>query len=97
MNHNSHLDIDYVAQLARLELDDSEKKILGAQLDAILDHFEALKSVDVSGVEPTAHAHAVENVWREGDVAGPVFPPETLMKMAPESRDNQVVVPKVIE
>ncbi len=97
MTDHAHLDIDYVARLARIELNDAEKKKLGGQLDAILEHFEALKGVDVSGVEPTAHAHPVENVWREGDSAGAVYGPETLDAMAPESRDNQVVVPKVVE
>lgn len=97
MTDHAHLDIDYVARLARIELNDAEKKKLGGQLNAILEHFEALKAVDVSGVEPTAHAHAVENVWREGDSAGSVYGPEILDAMAPESRDNQVVVPKVVE
>ena len=97
MTDKAHLDIDYVARLARIELNDAEKKKLGGQLDAILEHFEALKGVDVSGVETTAHAHPVENVWREGDAAGPVYGPEVLQRMAPESRDNQVVVPKVVE
>ncbi len=97
MTDNAHLDIDYVARLARIELNDAEKKKLGGQLVAILEHFEALKGVDVSEVEPTAHAHPVENIWREGDSAGSVYAPETLAKMAPESRDQQVVVPKVVE
>ena len=97
MTDNAHLDIDYVSQLARLELTTTEKEKLGSQLEAILEHFEALKAVDVSGVEPTAHAHAVENVWREGDSAGQVCDPEVSTAMAPESRDNQVVVPKVVE
>ena len=44
-----------------------------------------------------AHAHEVFNVWREGDTPGKTFDPEVLSKMAPEYRDNQVVVPKVVE
>jgi Asp-tRNA(Asn)/Glu-tRNA(Gln) amidotransferase C subunit len=44
-----------------------------------------------------AHAHKVDNVWREGDEPGPVFSKEVLKAMAPEIRDDQVVVPKVVE
>ena len=44
-----------------------------------------------------AHAHRVANVCREGDEPGPTYAPEVLLKMAPEQRDNQVVVPKVVE
>jgi Asp-tRNA(Asn)/Glu-tRNA(Gln) amidotransferase C subunit len=44
-----------------------------------------------------AHAHRVANVWREGDQPGETFAPEILTGMAPDHRDNQVVVPKVVE
>ncbi|MFP4156875.1 MAG: Asp-tRNA(Asn)/Glu-tRNA(Gln) amidotransferase subunit GatC [Opitutales bacterium] len=97
MSETPHIDIDYVANLARIELTAAEKAKLGAQLEDILGHFDKLSAVDVDGVEPMAHAHAVSNVWREGDTPGPVFDPEVLIAMAPEARDNQVVVPKVVE
>ena len=97
MSETPHIDIDYVANLARIELSSEEKAKLGSQLDDILGYFDKLNAVDVAGVEPMAHAHAVSNVWREGDQPGPVFDPEVVVRMAPESRDNQVVVPKVVE
>ncbi len=97
MSQQSQIDIDYVANLARIDLSDDEKQRLGRQLGDILGYFEKLNAVDVEGVEPTAHAFAVENVWREGDEPGPVFTPEDAVAQAPESRDNQVVVPKVVE
>lgn len=94
---NTQMDIDYVANLARLDMSEGEKAKLGAQLDDILGYFEKLKAVDVDGVEPMAHANKVYNVWREGDETGATFDPEVLTKMAPECRENQVVVPKVVE
>ncbi len=97
MTDKAHIDIDYVANLARIELSEEEKLKLGGQLDDILGYFEKLNAVDVEDVEPMAHAHLVTNVWREGDTPGPVFDPEVLVKMAPDSRENQVVVPKVVE
>ena len=97
MPETPHIDIDYVANLARIELTAEEKERLGHQLDDILGYFEKLNAVDVGGVEPMAHAHAVSNVWREGDEPGPTYSTEQVTKMAPESRDNQVVVPKVVE
>ncbi len=97
MPETPQIDIDYVANLARIELSPEEKAKLGGQLNDILGYFEKLNAVDVSGVEPMAHAHAVTNVWREGDEPGPVLDAEVLMRMAPEARENQVVVPKVVE
>ena len=97
MSETPHIDIDYVANLARLDMSAEEKVKLGSQLEDILGYFEKLNAVDVEGVEPMAHAHRVFNVWREGDEPGPTYAPEVLIKMAPESRDDQVVVPKVVE
>jgi aspartyl-tRNA(Asn)/glutamyl-tRNA(Gln) amidotransferase subunit C len=97
MPNTSPLDIDYVAHLARLDLSASEKAKLGIQLTDILGHFEQLEAINVEGVEPMAHAHAVQNVWREGDQAGATYSAEQVATMAPESRDGQVVVPKVVE
>ena len=97
MSETPHIDIDYVANLARIELSGEEKAKLGGQLDDILGHFDKLNAVDVEGVEPMAHARPVFNVWREGDEPGATYSPEVLTKMAPEQRENQVVVPKVVE
>ena len=97
MSETPHIDIDYVANLARIELSQEEKAKLGNQLDDILGYFEKLNAVDVEGVEPMAHARPVFNVWREGDEAGSTYDPDVLKEMAPEFREGQVVVPKVVE
>ena len=91
------INIDYVAQLARLELSDDDKAKLSGQLNDILVYFEKLNSVNVDGIEPIAHTHKVGNVWREGDKPGAVYSKDVLKAMAPESREDQVVVPKVVE
>ncbi len=97
MSKTPEIDIDYVANLARLELTEAEKTKLGPQLKDILGYFDKLNEIDVEGVEPMAHAHRVFNVWREGDEPGETYNPEVLTQMAPEHRENQVVVPKVVE
>jgi len=97
MSETPQIDIDYVANLARLDMSAEQKAKLGSQLDDILGYFEKLNAVDVEGVKPMAHAHRVFNVWREGDQPGPTYAPEVLTCRAPEQRDNQVVVPKVVE
>ena len=97
MSEQSHIDIDYVADLARIELTDKEKSTLSAQLDDILSHFAKLSAVDVDGIEPMAHTQDIHNVWRTSDTPGETFAAEALNKMSPEQRDNQVVVPKVVE
>ena len=97
MSENSEIDIDYVAKLARLDLGAAESCALKNELGGILNHFEKLNTVDVSGVEPMAHAHAVLNVWREGDQAEGTLSAEEVCQFAPAAREGQVVVPKVVE
>ena len=96
MEKNAAIDISYVAQLARIELTPQEKEKFAAQLGQILGYFEKLSKVNVEGVEPSAHAHAIYNVWRE-DVEGSTLTPEEAMLNAPQKRDNQIVVPKVVD
>jgi aspartyl-tRNA(Asn)/glutamyl-tRNA(Gln) amidotransferase subunit C len=96
MSSVPQLDIDHVAKLARLALTSEEKARFAQQLGDVLHHIEQLKKVDVTGVEPTAHAAPVFNVWAD-DVARPGLPVDLALKNAPAQRDHMVVVPKVVE
>ncbi len=63
MSAPQDFNVDYLAQLARLALTPEEKARFAAQLGDVLHHIERLGEVDVSGMEATAHAFPVENVW----------------------------------
>ena len=95
MSDTSKIDINYVAQLARIELSDEEKERYSLQLEHILQYCEKINKIDVSGVEPTAHAFPLYNVLQE-DEEGPCFTPEEALMNAPAQRNNQIVVPKVV-
>lgn len=96
MSDANDLNIDHIANLARLALSPEEKARFSAQLGDIIHYIEQLKRVDVSGVEPTAHGFPIYNVWQE-DVAVPGLPVEAALRNAPAQRQNMVVVPKVVE
>jgi aspartyl-tRNA(Asn)/glutamyl-tRNA(Gln) amidotransferase subunit C len=96
MSQAPELNIDYVANLARLALTPEEKAQFSRQLGDVLHHIEQLGKVDVSGVEPTAHAFPVENVWAD-DVPRPGLPVAAALRNAPAQRENMVSVPKVVE
>jgi aspartyl-tRNA(Asn)/glutamyl-tRNA(Gln) amidotransferase subunit C len=96
MSSPSEFNIDHVAKLARLALTPEEKAIFSAQLGHVLHHIAELSKVDVTGVEPTAHAFAVLNVWQE-DEARPGLTVDQVLRNAPARRDNMIVVPKVVE
>ena len=92
----AEIDIKYVAHLARLHLTPDEEKKLGAQLDGILGYIEKLKELDVTGVEPTAHAVPLVNVFRP-DVAQPSLSNEEALRNAPAKANGLFVVPKIVE
>lgn len=91
-----NLDVRDVARLARIELTDEEATTFQSQLGRVLEYVEQLKTLDVSNVEPTAHANPVFNVIRE-DVSSPGLTREAALANAPHSANNLVVVTKVIE
>ena len=96
MSDTAHIDIEYIANLSRLTLTDEEKKLYATQLEDILGHFEKLNAIDVSDEEPMAHPFPVFNVLGE-DVASKPLTPEEALANAPKQRDNQLVVPKVVD
>ncbi len=89
-------DVRYTAQLARLNLSEEEIAKFQTQLSQVLEYVEKLKQVDVSGVEPTAHANEVFNVFRT-DQSRPWFGPADALANAPRQANDLFIVPKVIE
>lgn len=90
------MDIDRLAQLARMTLSDEEKTSYAAQLRQILDYFEELQKVDVTGIEPMAHPYETSGLLRE-DKASEAWEPTRALGNGPCVRENQIVVPKVVE
>ncbi len=90
------IDVRYVAHLARLHLSDAEAVRFQGQLEQILQYVKELQELDVSGVEPTAHAVPVQNVFR-ADEPRPGLDHAQAMANAPLARNDQFVVPKIIE
>ena len=91
----NQLDVRYVAGLARLELSDEEIAEFQPQLNAIMEHVEALKELDIEGIEPTAHAAPVFDRMRN-DEPHTSLPVESVMQNAPDQSQNQIRVPKVV-
>ena len=90
------IDVKYVAHLARLALTPEEEQKLSQQLGNILGYIEKLKEVDVSGVEPTAHAFPMVNVTRP-DETQPSLSNEEALRNAPAKANGLFIVPKIVE
>jgi aspartyl-tRNA(Asn)/glutamyl-tRNA(Gln) amidotransferase subunit C len=85
----------HIARLAHLEFSDEEILRLSLQLNEILGYIEKLDRLELRSVEPTSHVTAAGQVFREDRVAPSLTVAEALAN-APESREGQFTVPKVI-
>jgi aspartyl-tRNA(Asn)/glutamyl-tRNA(Gln) amidotransferase subunit C len=84
-----------VAKLARLEIPPERLGKLTGQLESILEYVAKIGEVDMTGVEPIAHALPLHNVLRD-DVVEPSLPLEKVLQNAPETDGPFFKVPKVI-
>ena len=85
-----------VAQLSRLELDESEIAQFSVQLSAIVEYIEKLNELDTENIEPLAHCLPIHNVFRE-DAVRPSLSNEQALANAPEQADGHFKVPKILE
>ena len=90
------IDVKYVAHLARISLSPEEEQRFGAQLENVLSYIKQLEEVDVSGVEPTAHAFPLVNVMRPDEVR-PSLPHDAALQNAPAKVRGLFQVPKIVE
>jgi aspartyl-tRNA(Asn)/glutamyl-tRNA(Gln) amidotransferase subunit C len=92
----TEIDVKYVAHLARISLSPAEEQKLAAQIGGILGYIEKLKQLDVSGVEPTAHAVPLINITRPDEIR-PSLPTEEALRNAPAQANGLFLVPKIVE
>jgi aspartyl-tRNA(Asn)/glutamyl-tRNA(Gln) amidotransferase subunit C len=89
-------DVRRVAHLARIAVDDAEAEAALAQLTRVFGLIEQMQAVDVSGIEPMAHAQDLMLRLRP-DVVTEGNQRELFQSVAPEIEAGLYLVPKVIE
>ena len=89
-------EVEKIAHLARLDIDDPLKERLSGQLSHILDYIDKLKDVDLEGVIPSSGTAFLNNVLRE-DVCVESPGPEVTLANAPERDEDFYTVPRVVK
>jgi aspartyl-tRNA(Asn)/glutamyl-tRNA(Gln) amidotransferase subunit C len=92
----SLVEVEHIADLARLELSEKEKERFREQLSAILEYAARLRELDTSGIPPTSSLLPEGNVLRP-DQSRPSLPLETLLLNAPQVQDGQFRVPVILD
>lgn len=88
--------VQHIATLARLKLEDSEFDDVVAKLSAIVDFVDQLQAADTADVAPMAHPLNMSQRLRADEVTE-VNQREAVQANAPATSDGYYLVPKVIE
>ena len=88
--------IQYLADLARIELNKNELDAISHQLKSILDFVDTLKELNIEGIAPTSSVFEVENVLRV-DQTKPSLNKEKALKISNHKKNGFFLVPKVLE
>jgi aspartyl-tRNA(Asn)/glutamyl-tRNA(Gln) amidotransferase subunit C len=96
--NTEHIDVKYVADLARLALTDQEAERYQEELEDVLGYMEKLNALNLDTIDPTAQTRVMTDVMRD-DVAGTDgMIREDFLNNAPTIHDDLFVrVPAVIE
>lgn len=89
-------EVEYIAMLARLELSAKEKQRYREQLAAILDYAQRLKTLDTTGIPPTASVLPARSVLRK-DEPRPGLTRQELLRNAPDVEAGQFRVPPILD
>lgn len=85
-----------LAHLSRLKLSEHEIEKFQAELAEILEYVAQLEKVDTKGIEPTYQVTGLTNVMREDEIIEYQAKPKDLLKLAPDIKDNQYKVKRVL-
>ena len=88
-------EVQKVAYLARLELDENEINNHAKQLEKILDYVRQLEKIDTENVPSTTRAIEVSNVFRKDEKKNSDCT-EELLELGPSREDKYFKVPKII-
>ena len=89
-------EVQHIALLARLGLNEEEIEKFRRQLSAILENFDILEQADTTNLTPTAQSIALQNVLRP-DESRASYPVEDIMANAPQQDNNCFKVQSILE
>ncbi len=92
----SREDVQRIAQLVKLGLNENEVEQLRLQLSDILDNMEILKQVDTTDVPPSSQSVSLQNIFR-ADEAIESYPKDEILANAPQTTNAYFKVKAVLE
>ena len=88
-------EVEYVAQLAKLEFNEEEKEEFTNQLNSILGYFHKLNELDTENIPPTAYIISMPNLLNK-DKVEPSLPQKEVLSVNKYTKKGYFQVPKII-
>ena len=88
-------EVEYVANLARIQVSEAEKKQFSNDLSSILTYMHELNEVDTKGVSPMSSVLSQASLLREDEVLKSIVQ-DKVIENAPAVKDGMFQVPKII-
>lgn len=92
----SKKDVEYVAELSRLNFSEEEKENLAGDLNQILNYMDKLNELNTDNVDIIVNPYYIENKFREDEVQESMNL-KSVIENAPQNLEEYIVVPKIIE
>ena len=89
-------EVEYVAGLAQLSLDDAAMERLAGEMSEILAYMDKLNELDTSQVQPMMHVLEMTNVLRD-DCVGTSLDREEALRNAPKTDGEYFLVPRILD
>lgn len=86
-------DVEALAELAKIELSENEKKAILKDMEGILAYVKVIEEVEVLDVEPK---YNLKNVWREDKLEPREFSHELITGQFPDAQDGFLKVKKIL-
>lgn len=93
----SQNDVENIAKLAKLELNQAEKEKFANQLSGVLEYAEFLNEVDTEGVPPTAQVTGMTDVIRNDEISSQAVTYDQIQQNAPTFENGALKVPHVFK
>ena len=90
------IDIEKVARLARLALNEEDLERYRQQCEVVLEHAARVQSLPTEGVAGTSHPLPRTNVFRDDEVTE-CLDREEVLSQAPDRDGDYFIVPKILE
>ena len=95
-NTNPTIDLDKLATLSQLSLDDAERAAAGEDLVAIIAMIDSFADANVEETEPMSHPLDLHASLRT-DTPSPAIDRDAFQALAPVAEEGLYLVPQVID